>query len=119
MSRVIADTTGQVVVVVLIVVVDIAIVHIDNPGVVGIVGIGSRRPIIVGLRFIFFTIKASVNSINRLFSKLIVYSCLALSVFNSERKNVFLSHSCKALWRFNSGDYLIFSNIYSSSLFEV
>ena len=48
---ILADTTGQVEgAAALIVAGDIAIAHKDNPSVAGMAGIGSRRPIIEGLR---------------------------------------------------------------------
>lgn len=43
-----ANATDEVVIV-HIVIVDIAIVEIDDPGIVGVVLVGSRRPVIVRL----------------------------------------------------------------------
>lgn len=50
----------HIVVVILIVVVDVAIVEIDVPGVVGVVGISSAGPVVVGLdpAFLFIYLSA-------------------------------------------------------------
>ena len=51
--KILADATDMIAIV-LIVVVDVAVVEVHNPSIVAIVGIGSTRPVIVGLQTIIF-----------------------------------------------------------------